>query len=183
MIEKKLIKCEPAHPNRCQSMMGGEQCPFLSVEGTTRCPSHGANKQLEAVERKKVHDYILQQWMVRVDEFAASERLTSLRGEIGILRMLLENTLNMCEDAQQLMMYSHRVQDLTMKVDKLVQTLNKVELKTGNLLDKSQALILAGQIVDIIGKHVTDATAIDQISNELIDLVIKLAGKEPDLDE
>ncbi len=183
MPEQKTERCDPADPNRCQGTYQHGQCPYLAAEGSKFCVRHGANKQIEAAENKKVHDYRLHKWQLRMDEFAASERLTSLRGEIGILRVMLEETLNMCEDAQQLMLYSHRVQDLTMKIDKLVNSLNKIELKTGNLLDKSQALILAAQIVDIIGEHVSDRVAIDKISDQLIELVVKLAGKEPDLDD
>jgi hypothetical protein len=183
MLEKKLEHCDPADPRRCQATGRNGQCPFKAEEGATLCVRHGANKQLEAAERKKVHDYRLHKWQVRMDEFAASERLTSLRGEIGILRLMLEETMNMCEDQQTLMLYSHRIQDLTMRVDKLVNSLNKIEMKSGNLLDKGQALILAGQIVEIIGEHVTDPSAIDKISGQLIDLVVKLAGKEPELDD
>jgi hypothetical protein len=181
--ELKLERCDPTDPNRCQGVGSQGQCPFKAVPGTQMCQRHGANKQLESQDTKRLHDYHLQKWQVRIDDFSASERLTSLRGEVGILRMMLEQTLEMCDDQQQLMLYSHRIQDLTMKIDKLVNSLSKIEMKAGNLLDKSQALILASQIVELIGRHITDATTIDAISNELIDLVVKLAGKETDLDE
>lgn len=184
-MEKKLTHCDAADPHRCQASGQNGQCPFLSEQledgtWTDRCMRHGANFQIEKHETKKLHDYRLQRWQLRMDEFAASENVTSLRGEVGILRMTLEETLNMCTDKQELMLYSHRIQDLIIKIDKVVNSLTKIEMKAGNLLDKSAALILAGQIVDIIGHHISDAHAIDAISEQLIDLIVKLAGKEPE---
>jgi hypothetical protein len=179
MAEQKLFKVADDDPRRCQSQdQTGQQCPFRAVDGCTVCPKHGANSQVAAQERQKLHDYRLQKWQLRMDDFAASERITSLRGEIGILRMTLEETLNMCHESSDLLLYSHRIQDLTMKIDKLVNSLAKVEMKAGNLLDKSQALILASQIVELVGQYITDPKDIDSISDGLIELVIKLAGKE-----
>ena len=183
-IEQKLIRCEPSDPRRCQA--GGDngegQCCFTAVEGQKYCVKHGAGVQQARQEKKAVHDYRLHKWQVRMDEFAASENVTSLRGEVGILRMTLEETANMCHDQKDLMMYSHRISDLVMKIDKIVNSITKIEMRSGTLLDKSAALVLAGQIVDIIGRHVTDAKAVDDISEELINLIATLAGKDLELE-
>jgi len=185
MAEQKLIRCDANDPHRCQASGQQGQCPYQAVQledgtWTKNCWRHGGNKSIEASDRKKLHDYRLHKWQMRMDEFSASENITSLRGEVGILRMTLEETLNMCDDRQSLLMFSSRIGDLVMKIDKLTNSLTKIEMKQGNLLDKSAALILAGQIVEIIGRYVTDPAAIDTISDELIDLIVQLAGKEPE---
>lgn len=184
IVDRKLIRCEETDPNRCQARGdGGEgQCVFLAVEGLKVCPKHGAGRQESIKERKAVHDYLLHKWQLRVDEFASSENVTSLRGEVGVLRLTLEQTLNMCHNDKDLLLYSHRIQDVVMKIDKVVNSVSKLEMKSGNLLDKSAALVLAGKIVDIISQHVEDEKAVDAISNDLIDLVAKLAGKDLDLE-
>jgi hypothetical protein len=184
-IEHKLIRVEdPADPQRCQA--GGDkgegQCMFRAVEGVKYCPKHGAGYVKSLEEKKALHDYRLQKWMVRVGEFSASENVTSLRGEVGILRMTLEETLNMCSDQKELMLYSHRIQDIVMKIDKIVNSVAKIEMRSGNLLDKSAALVLAGQIVDLITRHVTDPKVVDDISEELINLIAKLAGKDVEME-
>jgi hypothetical protein len=149
----------------------------LAQEGHKYCIKHGSGQENKA-ELKKVHDYRLQQWQQRVDEFAASERVTSLSGEIGIIRLQIESIHNMCKSPQDLLLYSTRISDLVMKMDKLVNSFDKIQNRSTNLLDKSSAIVLAGQIVDIIGVHVKDSSIVDAISTGIIDLVAKLAGKE-----
>lgn len=181
-MEQKLVKCEPSDPNRCQGRGdGGEgQCCFLAVPDCKYCIKHGAAVVKAQEEKKKVSMYRLQQWQQRVDEFAASPRITSLHEEIGILRLQIENIMNLCKDNQDLLMYSTRIADLVMKIDRLVSTFDKINNRSSNLLDKSAALVLAGQIVDIIGAEVKDPEAVDRISTGIIDLVAKLAGKDMD---
>lgn len=182
MIEQKLFKVAPDDPNRCQGITGSGQCQYHVNEGSKFCLMHGGNKSVFSQERQRLHDYRLQKWQERLNEFAASEVLTSLKGEVGVLRIMLEETLNMCQNPQDLHLFSSRIQDLVMKIDKLVNSVSKLDTKSGNLLDKSGCLILAGQIVEIIGKYIKDAKDIDSISNELIDLIARLAGKEMDND-
>jgi hypothetical protein len=179
-IEQKLFKCEPSDPNRCTAKGdGGEgQCVFLAVEGQKTCAKHAGLLGQKRLEQKRVSDYRLQQWQSRVDEFSASDNVRSLRSEIGILRMMLETTFNQCRSDMDLMLYSSKIADMVMKIDRVVASCAKLEDRQGNLLDKSAVLILAGQIVDAISRHVTDIQVVDDISNEIINLVAKLAGKE-----
>jgi hypothetical protein len=178
-LEVKLVKCtDPADPNRCQTMDGQGQCPFVAVEGAIYCAKHRGGVAVKNAEKQKVHDYRLQIWQQRMDEFTASDQIKNLTGEIGVLRMTLEQTINQCKDVTQLMMFSHKIQSLVLSIEKVVATCTKLESRQGNLLDKSQAIVFAGQIVETISRHVTDPAAIDAISSEIIDFVAKLAGKE-----
>lgn len=182
--EQRLEKVSPEDPNRCQGVIGkGGQCDYRAEPESKYCIRHGGNKAGFAKDRQRLHDYRLQKWQERLNEFAASEVVTSLRGEVGVLRIMLEETLNMCQSPQDLHLYSSRIQDLVMKIDKVVNSIAKLDARAGNLLDKSGCLILAGQIVEIIGKYVKDGKQIDAISEELIDLVARLAGKEPELED
>lgn len=182
-VESKLEKVASNDPNRCQAIIGqGGQCEYRAEPNSQYCIRHGGNKGNFAAEKRRLHDYRLQQWQQRLNEFAASEVATSLRGEVGILRVMLEETMNMCKNPTDLHLYSSRIQDLVMKIDKVVNSVAKLDMRSGNLLDKSGCLILAGQIVEIIGKYITDPKQIDAISEELIDLVARLAGKETELE-
>jgi hypothetical protein len=179
-LEHKLVKCEPTDPRRCQGPGDGieGQCCFTALEGTKYCSKHGATVILARQEKKKYHDYILHKWQQRVDEFSASERVTNLHGEVGLLRMQIETIVNQCQDDRELMLYSSRISDLVMKADKLVNSIDKINNRSGNLLNKSAALSLAGSIIDIIGAEVDDPLKIERISNGIIGLVAKMAGKE-----
>lgn len=177
-MEHKLIVAEPADPRRCQGPgdAGQGQCRWLSVEGSDRCAKHGANKQIQSAEKKQFHDYLIQKWQVRLDQFAASERVTNLHGELAILRMQIETISNMCENQQDLVLYSQRISDLVMKADKLVNSIDKINNRSGNLLDKGAALSLAGKIVDIIVQEIPDQDAVERVSKGILNLVTTLAG-------
>lgn len=187
-IEQKLVRVEdPADPLRCQGpsqTMG--QCPYLSMKGLVasghitdvdeslfehvdRCPRHGGVRQLQAIEKKRLHQYRLQVWQERVDEFAEGEEVKSLRGEIGITRMMIEEILNQCKDPQMLMLYSTKIQYLIQNCEKLVRTCERIEKSSSLMMDRSAALSFASRVVEIIGQHIDDPEIIDSISNGIID--------------
>lgn len=201
-IQHKLITCEPEDPLRCQSsgQHGAGQCEWLSLAGMqrdgrldpaeygtedvshiTRCPKHGGLRQIKKDERKRVHDYRLQVWQERINEFAESERVKTLRGEIGILRLLLEELMAQCSKPKDLMLYSGKIGDLVMKIEKLVRSCDRLENSMGMLLDRAGALVLAGQIVEIISRHIKETEKVDEISNGIIDAISSVTKSENDL--
>lgn len=185
-ITRKLVDANPDDPMRCQaSGSGGEgQCRFLSVDGLIRdgwieepikidrpirnCPKHGGLSVFKQEEKKRVHDYRLQVWQERIHEFSESDKIKSLRGEIAILRMLAETLLAQCHTNHDLMMFSGKISDLMMKIEKLVRSCDRLESSMGMLMDRSTALVLAGRIVDIISEHVKEPEIVDAISNGII---------------
>lgn len=166
----------PEHPNRCQATDKFGQCQYLAVSGCTNCGRHGGAKQAKSAERKKLHDYNLHKWQVRVNDFAASERVTTLHGEIGILRMTLEQTLNSISDERDLMLYASRISDLVMKIERLVVSMDRLEMKSGNLLSKSALLSVAEQVVDVLTREIKDDDTIERINEQIITLVGKMVG-------
>jgi hypothetical protein len=182
-MEHKLERIEyDADPERCQGVGGSAQCPYKRVEGSQFCQRHGGNKALQSAERGRANMYRVQLYEQRLNELAEHDRVKSLRDEIAILRILMEETLNKCTDKSELLLYSGRISELAMKLEKLVTSCNKLEEKMGMLLDKSAALALAGQIVNIISTYVTDADIVDKISMGIIEALGKL-GASPTLGE
>lgn len=169
MIEDKFgEKVEADDPKRCQSGGRTGQCPYARIEGSEYCVRHaGPNAKQKTVEKAK-NAYRLSKWQGRVNEFAEDSEVKSLRGEIGITRMLLEEIVNQCTDTTSLMMYSGKIADLVTRIEKLVSACHRLEERTGMLLDKGAALHLAGVIVEIIAEFVSDEEAIDNISNQIV---------------
>ena len=155
------------------------QCPFCKTEGSDYCQRHGG-ALVEAKKRKEnLRNYRLTKWKTRVGEMADSEGLKSLREEVGILRVILEEMLNQCEDATDLLMFSTRAADLVMKIEKLVTSCDKLEGKMGNLLSKESVLQLSMEFVEIINKHVPDANIIDVISMEMAQATVRSQNPVP----
>ena len=77
-----------------------ERCDFIITDGTpcrnkaelgvSRCPMHGANVQLQAIEQKGLRMYRLAKHQSRINDLTDHSKLKSLREEIAILRLILE---------------------------------------------------------------------------------------------
>ena len=167
-FEAKWERVGEDDPNRCQGVTSKGQCHLKAVENSKFCPAHGGNRAFQAAKAQELRNYHLSKYKARVGELGNSEGLSSLRDEIAILRMLIEERLNQCQDTHDLMMMSGPLADLIMKVEKVVTSCNRLESKLGNLLDRSKVLQLAQVIVQIIGSHIHDENLLDVISNDIL---------------
>lgn len=177
-IENKFERVEADDITRCQANHKHGQCSYKQVDGSKYCPMHGGNKAVEARQKLVIRQYNLAQWQSRVNDFSDHESVKSLRDEIGITRMILENMITKCSDTSELLLYSSKIGELVSKVEKLVVSCNRLEGSMGMLLDKAAALNLAGQIVEIISRHVSDEQAIDSIAGEIAHAIANLNGAE-----
>ncbi len=170
MIENKLVRWSVAkyHPNeRCISSNHNGQCPYIKQNETEYCVRHGANKGKEGRAAEVQRNYRLKRWKDRVGEFADNDGIKSLREEVGILRLILEEMMNACETSMDLLLYSNKMSDLVTKIEKLVTSCDKLENRMGILLSKDSVLHLASIYVQIINNHVSDPDIIEQISMEM----------------
>jgi hypothetical protein len=169
MEEYTWARCEPDDPRRCQTVIATKgQCINLAVDGAQYCPVHSGYGQVRAEENKTLRTYRLKKYQNRLTEFAEHDRIKSLRDEIGILRILIEERLNLCHTDLDLMLHSSVLSDLIMKVEKVVTSCNRLENQLGLLLDKTQALQLGAEIVEIVARHVENEEVLQQIADEII---------------
>lgn len=174
MSDNKYEVVPEESPDRCQAVHPKGQCRYKQVAGAAYCPMHGGNKGAESKNAKSLSNYRLSKWQLRVDEFAGHDKVKSLREEIGILRILLEETVNKCSDTVDLVLNSSKIADLVAKIEKLVVSCHRLESNLGLMLDKQAAMQLASEFVEIIGRHVKDEEALSLISNDVGDLFIRL---------
>lgn len=165
--------------NRCKghSAQYGT-CPYLAAEGSDYCVRHGGGLSDRLEKKEAIRNYHLTKWQARVSQLADNESLKSLREEVGILRLVLETMLDHCSDAQELIMFSSRISDLVIKIEKLVVSCDRMEGKMGQLLGKDSVLRLAAQYVEIIHEHVEDPNIIDIISTKMIQATVTLDAPE-----
>jgi hypothetical protein len=172
-----LIRAESDDdPDRCMGVGALGQCPYKKVAPSEYCMRHGANKTLEKQEKEKVSNYRLQMYRERVEAFAENPKVKNLREEVGILRMTLESIINRCKGDEDLLMYSNKISDLIMKIDKVVLSCNKLEIVGGQLLDRNAALLFATKIVNIIADHVEDEDIVNNISTDILQELSALQG-------
>jgi hypothetical protein len=171
------------HPReRCEATVKTGQCPYKSANGTNHCVMHGANSGVQSKQVEAARNYRLMRWQNRVGELSESQNIKSLREEVGILRMILEEMLNQCETSLDLLLYSQKMSDLVMKIERLVVSCDKLENRMGLLLDKSSVLQLAATYVQIINNYVPDPEIIESISAEMAQVTLQLDNPVEDQD-
>lgn len=164
---------DPADPERCQAGGNHGQCPYKGVilpDGTRAkyCPRHGGNKVIAKSEREETRLYLAAQWREKIGDQADHPKFKSLREEVGILRMMLDNKLEQIKDNVQLMLQSQSVSALIQQIRDTLKVCQHIELSSGQMLDKNQALQLVTEIADIVSKYVTDPDTIRILADEML---------------
>jgi hypothetical protein len=170
VVDNKFVRwnVKTDHPReRCEATVKSGQCPYKKARSTNHCEMHGANSGENARKTEIQRNYRLQRWQNRISEFADNDNIKSLREEVGILRMVLEEMLNQCETSLDILLYSQKMSDLVMKIERLVTSCDKLENRMGLLLNKSSVLQLASTYVQIINNYVSDPDIIESISQEM----------------
>lgn len=160
----------PEHPNRCQALGGAGQCPFLGKkldDGTYHkyCIRH-AGQTLRTAEQKSLRMYAAAQWQVKIGAQADHPKIKSLREEIGILRMTLDAKLDSIKDEHDLILNTQSLTTLVREIRETADKCNKIEMATGQMLDRSQALSFVQEIIGIITCYLDDDPDILQMIAE-----------------
>lgn len=154
-------------PNRCQTVTSRGQCTQKAVEGSKYCPCHGGNSAITAKKAEDVFRYRATQWSGRMQALAEETNIKSMREELGVLRILLEERLKSCKSTTDLIINSGPMAELVLKIEKLVKSIHELDKDLNQLLDKQILIQYAEQIITIIGKHVDDEEARFAIAKEI----------------
>jgi hypothetical protein len=156
-----LVKAE-TDAERCTS---NSVCPYKKEPNLQFCKLHG-NLSAYHQNNRNVHALRLAKWQERVEQLKESPEVKSLRGEIGVLRLLLEGTISRCADDAELLLSSGKISDLVVKLEKLVGSCHKIESTVA--IDKSTLIQFAGSVIQIITNHVTDPDVIRKVSEDIL---------------
>lgn len=181
MATAAVARCAEDDPNRCQSTFANGQCPYKAAEYSKYCMMHGGNKAAESQAKRASHDYKVQLWQERIDGFSGSANVKNLRGEIGVLRMTMENTLNLIKTPQQFPLYADKLQGLARDLKGLVEVAQKIEERNKELLSKTEVFNIADAAIAIISKYITDPDDLCIAGEELYDAIIGIASGQDSL--
>jgi len=169
-FESKWERVDEDDPSRCQHVIPTTgQCRNKAVEGSSYCPAHGGNKAYQAKQKSELRNYRLTQFKARIQELGNSEEILSLKDEVGILRLLIEEKINRCTNTNELLLVSGPLGDLIMKVERVVESCNRLESRLGNFLDRAKILTFAQTIVQIVSQYIQDEEQLDSLSNEILE--------------
>lgn len=177
-MDSKLPKVSfPDDPRRCTSIIGNDQCPHIRVPGHQTCERHCSGAM--RIARSNLSNYkFSEQFHGRIGDFAASEDIKSLRGEIGVCRLLLQSVVNQCRDDLELSMQADRIARLADNLNRLITSCHKLETSTGQLLDKTVVINIGGMIVNVLDKYIEDKALLGEIGNEIYENITTVTRPE-----
>lgn len=160
----------PDHPNRCQAIGGLSegQCINLASQDSQYCLVHGGNIA-DRVALKDLNLYRIKKYEKRIRAMKESSGARGLEEELAIMRMILEEILLTCEKEGDmgLLLYSTKISETVRDIKTLVLSVERLSSKAGLTIGRSQGVVLAGKVVDIISRHVVDMTALNKIADEI----------------
>lgn len=167
-------RVEPDDPTCCQGVNKNGPCNLQAIEGQRFCRMHFGIGHKQA-EKTAARNYRLNVYQHRINEFADNDQVKSLREEVGVLRMLLEETINKCKNDTELLLYSNKIADLVIKIEKLVASCHKLELSSGSLLDRNTVMIIADVVIQIVGE-VIPPDKINEVSARIMDSIVNIGS-------
>jgi len=165
----KRVK-EADDPRRCQHVFKTQQCWSEAVEGGKMCMRHGGNKEMERNARESLHNYRIGKFQAQLERHADSPAIKSLRDEIAILRMSLEERLMRCNDATDLILQSGPISDMVMKIDRVVNSCHKLESNMGQHLDRQSIIRFASKLINIIANELDDDETVANIAQQILEV-------------
>jgi hypothetical protein len=128
---------------------------------------HGGNKGAEAEAKRGLRNYQLTKFNARLQQLGDSGEIKSLRDEIAILRMIMEERLNQCRDTMDLIYQSGPISDLVLKIEKVVTSCHKLELSAGSLLDKQAIMQFGSELISLLSREIKDEVTLSRISEAI----------------
>lgn len=173
---------EEFDPNRCQGSTTRGPCPYKATVDNRFCPMHSAGPTAHLARKEAQRNFRLNTWQARVNEFADSTEVKSLREEVGIMRLLLENTMNRYKTPDDLYAGTGKIADIIGRLEKLVGTCHRLELANEMLLDRHTVLKIASTIVEIVGEYISDEKVLDLIGEKIVTSIVTKHNEVPKID-
>lgn len=162
-MSAKIVRAVGADdPYRCQGTSKYGQCLNRIVQDAAgnylgqKCMMHGGSFALRKSKQEAQFQYRLGQYQNRFKDFATNPGIVSLREEIAVLRVMLEERMCKMTDDFSFVTHAGPVADLTSRIERLVRTCATLEEKSGVTLTKQQVEEIGDKIFDIMVTRVGD---------------------------
>lgn len=158
--------------NRCKHSGPRGQCPQSALDGSSYCERHTS-------EADRVRGYLLAdpELRERFEHHSRSECLDTLREEVVLLRALINQRLDLAATPAEKVSAFAVVHPALSTLDKLVNSLSKLERSTAVVLEKEAIQRLGQSIVKILIEELNDVpgrdSIIDKISSRIAKAIIE----------
>ncbi len=167
-------------PRRCQAVIPSRgQCNLMAVEGSQYRPCHGGNKAAQDQKKARIHRYRVAKYQARVDSLTDNNAIKSLRDEIALIRMLVQNHLNFVEqDDNHLLTFSSVIQKLIRQVESLSISCAQIENKLKDFMDAGNAIEMAHDLIGAVRTKVPDSEISSAVRHEVTEAISHLHSEQ-----
>ena len=171
---------DPADPRRCHGSCPDGQCQNVSEPGSEFCRAHQGK---DTGEQKRIYLLHKSQFRDRLTKLSEHDNLKSLREEIAIVRMLIEERLNLVRDENDLISAFGPIQQAFLTVERLMKTLHQMEQSLGSLLSKQAVIKLGQSISSVIIDELKDIDGYEEIVDRINERLVSLIAEAQNEDE
>jgi len=175
------------HPEtRCLNFLGnGAQCHFTKTEGSDYCSMHGGHRATKTAKAKAMYEFNESKWFQKLADsrlpgFTKGTAKLDLSQEIGILRIMLEQILDKCNDSSDLIRNSQRISQLIQNIEKLASSSLKLDQKLGDLMSRDDVVNISNKILEVIGANIDDPVILKNIAEGMTEVVNGPTSRESD---
>ena len=167
-------------PRRCHGSTRTGQCWNIAVEGTDLCERCSGRELV--IENRQSYLLTNPKFRDRLAQLNEADEIKSLREEVNIARMLVEERLNLVKNDGDVAQATGSINSLLLTVEKLRSRSHVLEQNLGQLLQKSTVFQLMQTLVQIVDEEVRSlpggAEAKDRIVSRLYDAAQNVRNQE-----
>ena len=161
---------------RCQHTGVRGSCVQTAIDGSAYCEIH-------STEADRLKGYRLQdpELRRRFDELSRDASLETVKQEVLLLRVLIEDRLNFCKNAAERASALQYVTSSLATVDKLLNSLERLQRAASITLDKPTLSRLSEKIINILLDNLGDLPdrdeIVDRVAAEIAQAVMEIRNE------
>jgi hypothetical protein len=167
----------PADPNRCQGSAPDGQCQNLAVPGYDFCQVHGGKVEKAKAQDLRLYRLDKVKYRDRLEELNNYAEIKSLRNEISLTRMLIEERLNAIKNEADLLSAYSTVNTLLLTTERLIKTAHQVEQSLGTLLSKATVVNISQNIVQILSEELAHIDHHEDIVDKTCERMLQIIAE------
>lgn len=165
-----------ADPNRCKvTVNGNNQCFHVAVPGENYCELH-SHKPAGAAERD-IYYLTKARHRHRLTQLRDHEEIKSLREEIALTRILIEERWNQATSDADLLLACPMLNQLLLTLERLIKSSHQIEQNLGTLLSKSAVVTLGQSLVQLLIEELKQVPNYEEVIDRITDKLFNTIDK------
>lgn len=157
---------------QCQGLANGNPCYYKKVKGSEYCAMHGGQGAVRAQRKQAMYDFHKSKYLqdiadAKMATFSKGKNKFDLSEELGILRIILQETLSRCTDEMELLRHNQKISTTIGQIERLINSSLKLDQKLGALVSKDEMITIAQAVVQSVENRINDPATVKLIVEDL----------------